>query len=89
MKMNAHSDSRRLFHWTMATLTAVGFTILLVSTGANATTAGMVFLVLVVWSAAQAGIWLSLYVAVCVLLRSITFFCLLCIRFALSEFNSG
>ena len=48
----------------MATLTAVGFTILLVWTRANATTAGMVFLVLVVWSAAQAGLWPSLYVAV-------------------------
>ncbi len=48
----------------MATLTAVGLTVLLLWTGANATTAGMVFLVLVVWSAAQAGIWPSLYVAV-------------------------
>jgi two-component system sensor histidine kinase KdpD len=62
--MKALSDSRRIFHWTMATLTAVGLTVLLVWTGANATTAGMVFLVLVVWSAAQAGIWPSLYVAV-------------------------
>lgn len=63
-EMNALSDSRRIFHWSMATLTAVGFTILLVWTRANATTAGMVFLVLVVWSAAQAGLWPSLYVAV-------------------------
>src|ERR1017187_3164134 len=62
--MKALSDSRRIFHWTMATLTAVGLTTVLVWTGANATTAGMVFLVLVVWSAAQAGIWPSLYVAV-------------------------
>ncbi len=62
--MNAQADSRRMFHWTMATLTAVGFTVLLVLTGANATTAGMIYLVVVVWSAAQAGIWLSLYVAV-------------------------
>src|ERR1035438_6353174 len=62
--MKALSDSRRIFHWTMATLTAVGLTTVLVWSGANATTAGMVFLVLVVWSAAQAGIWPSLYVAV-------------------------
>jgi two-component system sensor histidine kinase KdpD len=63
-KMNALSDSRRVFHWTMATLTAIALTVLLVLTHANATTAGMVYLVLVVWSAAQAGIWPSLYVAV-------------------------
>jgi two-component system sensor histidine kinase KdpD len=62
--MNLLSDSRRIFHWFMATLTAVGSTILLVSTGVNSTTAGMVFLVLVVWSASQAGIWTSLYAAV-------------------------
>jgi two-component system sensor histidine kinase KdpD len=39
-------------------------TFVLVWLGANETTAGMVFLVLVVWSATQAGIRLSLYVAV-------------------------
>jgi two-component system sensor histidine kinase KdpD len=32
--------------------------------GANSTAAGMAFLVLVVWSATQAGIWLSLFIAV-------------------------
>jgi len=32
--------------------------------GANSTAAGMVFLVLVVWSSTQAGFWLSLYIAV-------------------------
>ena len=37
---------------------------LLVWLGANSTTAGMVFLVLVVWAATQAGLWLSLYIAV-------------------------
>src|ERR1700691_5291950 len=62
--MNDLSGSRRTFHWVMATLTAVGPTFVLVWSGANSTTAGMVFLVLVVWSAAQAGIWLSFYVAV-------------------------
>jgi two-component system sensor histidine kinase KdpD len=49
--------------WLAATLVAVTTTILLARLGANSTTAGMVFLVLVVWFAAQAGIWLSLYVA--------------------------
>jgi two-component system sensor histidine kinase KdpD len=39
-------------------------TVALVYLGANSTAAGMVFLVLVVWSATQAGIWLALYVAV-------------------------
>jgi two-component system sensor histidine kinase KdpD len=57
------SDSRRIFHWFMATLTAVVSTAVLVSTGVNSTTAGMVFLVLVVWAASQAGIWTSLYAA--------------------------
>ncbi len=62
--MNVLSESRRTIHWVMATLTAVGATILLVWTGANSTTAGMVFLVLVVWAADRAGLWLSLYVAI-------------------------
>lgn len=62
--MSQHADSRRILHWFMATLTVVVPSILLVWTGANSTTAGMVFLVLVVWSAAQAGIWISLYVAI-------------------------
>jgi two-component system sensor histidine kinase KdpD len=44
----------------MAALT----TLALVWTGVNSTTAGMVFLVLVVWSSTQVGIWLSLYIAV-------------------------
>jgi two-component system sensor histidine kinase KdpD len=39
-------------------------TVVLVWLGANSTAAGMVFLVIVVWSATQAGIWLALYVAV-------------------------
>jgi two-component system sensor histidine kinase KdpD len=43
---------------------AAGTTLGLVWVGANSTAAGMVFLVLVVWSSTQAGIWLSLYVAV-------------------------
>ena len=49
--------------WLAATLVAAATTRLLVWLGVNSTTAGMVFLVLVVWFAAQAGIWLALYVA--------------------------
>jgi two-component system sensor histidine kinase KdpD len=44
----------------MAALT----TLVLVWLGANSTAAGMVFLVLVVWSSTQAGLWLALYIAV-------------------------
>ena len=47
----------------LATAAAALTTFLLVWLGANSTTAGMVFLVLVVWSATQAGIALSLYIA--------------------------
>ncbi len=50
--------------WFAATTTAALATILLVGLRANSTTAGMVFLVLVVWWAAQAGIALSIYTAV-------------------------
>jgi len=55
--------SRQIAHWLAATLVAVLGTALQVWLGANSTTAGMVFLVLVVWFAAQAGTWLSLYLA--------------------------
>jgi two-component system sensor histidine kinase KdpD len=58
------SDSRGMIHWFVATLMVMLTTLLLVWVGANPTAAGMVFLVLVVWSSTQAGIWLSLYVAV-------------------------
>jgi two-component system, OmpR family, sensor histidine kinase KdpD len=58
------SDSRGLIHWFVASMMAVLTTLLLVWLGADSTAAGMVFVVVVVWSATQAGIWLSLYVAV-------------------------
>jgi len=58
------SDSRGVIHWLVATLMAVSTTWVLVRLGANPTAAGMVYLVLVVWSATQAGRFLSLYVAV-------------------------
>jgi two-component system sensor histidine kinase KdpD len=62
--MDAHAYSGKTLHWFAATLLAVLATFLLAWAGANATTAGMVFLVLVVWSATQAGIGLSLCIAV-------------------------
>ena len=58
------SDSRGILHWIVGTLMAALATWLLVWVGANSTAAGMVFLVLVVWSSTQAGFWLSLYIAV-------------------------
>jgi len=61
--MQLPSYARDLSHWLAATLVAVAITSLLAWLGVNSTTAGMVFLVLVVWFAAQTGIWLSLYVA--------------------------
>ena len=62
--MDGLTDSRGAFHWFVATLFAVLTTLLLVRLGANPTAAGMVYLVLVVWSATQAGRWLSIYVAI-------------------------
>ncbi|MGB9408107.1 MAG: ATP-binding protein [Terracidiphilus sp.] len=61
--MNLPTYSRQALRWLAATLVAAAVTSLLAWLGANSTTAGMVFLVLVVWFAAQAGIWLSRYVA--------------------------
>src|ERR1017187_2174935 len=61
--MDGLSDSRGILHWFVGTLLAASATLLMVWLGANSTTAGMVFLVLVVWVSAQAGIRLSLFVA--------------------------
>ena len=61
--MRLPSYLRVITRWLAATLVAVATTSLLVWLGVNSTTAGMVFLVLVVWFAAQAGILLALYVA--------------------------
>ena len=58
------SYARDAARWLGATLMAVLATGLLAGLGANSTTAGMAFLVLVVWFAAQTGIRLSLYIAV-------------------------
>ena len=56
--------SRNAAKWFGATLATVLTSASLAWAGANSTTAGMAFLVLVVWSATQAGIALSLYIAV-------------------------
>jgi two-component system sensor histidine kinase KdpD len=61
--MDGLSDSRGFLHWFVGTLMAALATLLMIWLGVNSTTAGMAFLVLVVWFAAQAGIWLALYVA--------------------------
>jgi two-component system sensor histidine kinase KdpD len=61
--MRARAYSGHILRWFLATATAMFTTFLLVWLGVNSTTAGMVFLVLVVWSASQAGIILSLYMA--------------------------
>jgi len=58
------SYSWNAVRWFGATLLAALATGLLAGTGANSTTAGMAFLVLVVWFAAQTGIRLSLYIAI-------------------------
>ncbi|MDR3739762.1 MAG: ATP-binding protein [Terracidiphilus sp.] len=57
------SDSRGIVHWIAATAMAALTTLALAWPGANSTTAGMVFLALVVWSATQAGLALALYIA--------------------------
>jgi two-component system sensor histidine kinase KdpD len=57
------SDSRGIVHWFVGTLIAVAATLALLSLGADSTTAGIAFLVLVVWSSTQAGQRLALYIA--------------------------
>jgi two-component system sensor histidine kinase KdpD len=61
--MLVRAYSGHILRWFLATAAAIFTTFLLAWLGANSTTAGMVFLVLVVWSASQAGIALSLYMA--------------------------
>lgn len=62
--MTLRKGSLQTVRWFVATFAAFLTTGLLAGFGADAITAGMVFLVLVVWSATQAGIALSLYIAV-------------------------
>jgi two-component system sensor histidine kinase KdpD len=62
--MGVPAYARQALRWFAATATAALATIVLTWLGANSTTAGMVFLVLVVWWATQAGIVLSIFTAV-------------------------
>jgi two-component system sensor histidine kinase KdpD len=62
-KMQLPTHARKVAHWLGATLVVALATALLEGLGVNSTTAGMVFLVLVVVFAAQTGILLSLYLA--------------------------
>jgi two-component system sensor histidine kinase KdpD len=62
--MGVPAYARLALRWLAATAAAALTTFLLSWLGANSTTAGMVFLVLVVWWATQAGIVLSIYIAV-------------------------
>ncbi len=66
--MDGLSDSRGMLHWFVGTLLAASATLLMVWLGADAATAGMIFLVLVVATSTQAGQWLALYITlVCAL----------------------
>jgi two-component system, OmpR family, sensor histidine kinase KdpD len=61
--MDLKPKPHHYFQWLGATLAAVLTTVGLAMTGARATTAGMVFLVVVVVTATQAGLAISLYSA--------------------------
>ena len=62
--MGVPAYARQALRWFAATATAALTTLVLTWLGVNSATAGMVFLVLVVWWAAQAGIVLSIYTAI-------------------------
>jgi two-component system sensor histidine kinase KdpD len=62
--MEALDHARRAAQWLGAILTAACATALLVALGANSTTAGLVYLAIVVWFAAQAGTALAALVAI-------------------------
>jgi hypothetical protein len=62
--MDLRTYSARGIRLLAATGLALLTTLVLVKVGANSTAAGMVFLVLVVWSATQAGIRLALFEAI-------------------------
>jgi len=57
------SESQGILHWIVATALTAMTTVALGLLHSNSTTAGMVFLSLIVWVATQAGIRISLYVA--------------------------
>jgi two-component system sensor histidine kinase KdpD len=61
--MDGLPDSRGVLHWSVATLLAGSTTFALAGLHVGSAAAGMVFLALVVWSATQAGVVLSIYIA--------------------------
>ena len=63
-QLSTQTPFRKALRWIGATALAVLATLVLVTLHANSTTAGMAFLVLVVWLATQAGIGPSLYLAI-------------------------
>jgi two-component system sensor histidine kinase KdpD len=63
VKKNAQFQSGGAVHWVGGTALAIATTLVLTELHANSNTAGMVFLVLVVWLATQAGTGLSLWIA--------------------------
>jgi two-component system, OmpR family, sensor histidine kinase KdpD len=63
MTMDLRAHAGQALGWLAATAAAVLTALALVWLGANSTTAGMVFLVLVVWVATQSGTVLSMYIA--------------------------
>src|SRR5580698_492935 len=62
--MGVSAYARQALYWLAATATAALTTLVLARLDASSTTAGIVFLVLVVWWATQAGIVLSIYTAI-------------------------
>lgn len=63
MDMHPAIELKRVFPWVGATVAAAATTLALTRLGFHAATAGMVFLVLVVWLATRSGIAVSLYSA--------------------------
>src|SRR5208337_3633058 len=62
--MDQADRMRSVARWAGAVLSTAAATVLLVTLGANSTTAGLVFVTLVVWFAAQAGTGLAVMVTV-------------------------
>src|SRR6516164_2383639 len=62
--MKIRIDRRTALHALGATLASVAITLVLDAFGAGSTTAGLIFLVIVVWTATRVGIRISLYVAI-------------------------
>jgi two-component system sensor histidine kinase KdpD len=66
--MDSPTQAEKALRWSAITIMVTGATLLLVFLHANSAVAGMIFLVLVVWTATQAGLALSFYTAtVCAL----------------------